>query len=181
MRRRIRRSFLRQLEQRYGRKPRAPEKHARAEKPRLPVVYPIAGMKPRRARASGKGVIDMTVQQFVTLAIIFVLLACVGSGMVSYAVVEATGGGPRGDIGATGPQGEDGIPGQPGPKGPPGDDAAQEMIKRLAGLWAVQQASALRGGNFVEFNDAEVGNCVEYVITGEPNVGACPGFSGGEE
>jgi len=181
MRRRIRRSFLRQLEERYGRRPRAPEKSTRGEKPRLPVVYPIAGMKPRHARASGKGVIDMTVQQFVTLAIIFVLLACAGSAAVSYAVVEATGGGPEGEAGERGPRGEQGIAGDPGPQGPPGDDAAQEMIKRLAGLWSVQQLSSLQGGAFVEFNDSRVGSCVEYIVTGEPNVGACPGFSAGGE
>lgn len=121
----------------------------------------------------------MSVQQFITLAVIFVLLACAGSGAVSYAVVEATGGGPRGEQGVPGPRGEQGPPGEPGPKGDPGDDASQEMVKRLAGLWAVQQLSALQGGAFVEFNDPRVGACVEYVVTGEPNVGACPGFSAG--
>jgi hypothetical protein len=52
------------------------------------------------------------------------------------------------------------------------------MIKRLAALWSVQQASSLQGGAFVEFNDPRVSGCVEYVLTGEPGAGACPGFTG---
>jgi hypothetical protein len=179
MPRRIRRSFLRQLEERYGRKAPAPANTPGAGKPRLPVVYPIAGMKPRRVRRRQQGVIDMTVQQFVTLAIIFVLLAVAGSAAASFAVVEATGGGPRGEQGDPGPRGEQGAQGEQGLKGEPGDDAAQEMVKRMAGLWSVQQLSALQGGAFVEFNDARVGACVEYIVTGEPNVGVCPGFSAG--
>ena len=55
-----------------------------------------------------------------------------------------------------------------------------EMIKRLSTLFAVQQKSVLQGGAFVEFNDAEIGACVQYIITGEPGVHACPGFSGAQ-
>jgi hypothetical protein len=52
------------------------------------------------------------------------------------------------------------------------------MVKRLAGLFAVQQASAIQGGSFIAFNDPAVGSCVQYVLTGEPGAEACPGFSG---
>jgi hypothetical protein len=53
------------------------------------------------------------------------------------------------------------------------------MIKRLGALWAVQQASQLQGGSFVELNNPQIGQCVEYIVTGQPNIGACPGFSAG--
>ncbi len=57
------------------------------------------------------------------------------------------------------------------------DDAAMEMIKRLGALFAVRQKSSLQGGVYVEFNDPEIGACVQYIITDEPSVDACPGFS----
>ncbi len=53
------------------------------------------------------------------------------------------------------------------------------MIKRLGTLFAVQQKSSLQGGTFVEFNDPDVGACVQYIISGEPGVQVCPGFSSG--
>jgi len=177
MKKRSRPSFLRQLEERYrGNRPR-PEDSARPSHPgtpskqNLPRVYPTAFRKPGSRR---KGVIDMSFSQFVALAIVFMVLAWAGSAAVAYGVVQATGGGPQGEQGVAGPRGEDGLA---GPQGPPGDDAAQEMIKRLAALFAVQQASQLQGGAFVEFNNSQVGACVNYVVTGEPHVGACPGFS----
>jgi hypothetical protein len=176
MKKRSRPSFLRQLEERYrGTRPR-PEDSARSSHPgtpkqNLPRVYPTAIRKPGSRR---KGVIDMSVSQFVALAIVFMVLAWAGSAALAYGVVQATGGGPLGEQGVAGPRGEDGVAGT---QGPPGDDAAQEMIKRLAALWSVQQASQLQGGAFVEFNDSQVGACVNYVVTGQPNVDACPGFS----
>lgn len=188
MRKKPRPSFLRQLERRYGRDRELPDdgqhpkfKPQKERKLKLPRVYPVStrGAVRRPLHAEGKGVIDMTVQQFVSLAIFFVLLACAGSAAVAYGVVEVSG--------ATGPQGIQGVPGEKGetgdtgPEGPPGNEASQEMIKRLAGLWAVQQASSLQGGAFVEFNDPAVSSCVTYVLTGEPGAGACPGFTGGSQ
>jgi hypothetical protein len=180
-------SFLKELERRYGPGRRAPggegarpQQSSEPSKRKLPRVYPVApGKKKIRLRKADKGVIDMTIQQFLTLAITFMLLAWAGSGAVAYGVVELTGGGPAGEVGPPGPEGEQGIAGPPGIQGPPGDDAAQAMIKRLASLWAVQQASALQGGAFVELNNPQIGQCVEYIVTGEPNVGVCPGFSAG--
>ncbi len=189
MRKRPRPSFLRHLERRYG-----PDRHVSGEgdqprgkpikqrKPKLPRVYPVStqGVTGRPRKAAAKGVIDMTIQQFVTLAMFFVLLACAGSAVVAYGVVEATGG-------SEGPQGIQGVPGAQGPvgdRGPeglPGNEASQEMVKRLAALWAVQQASFVSGGTFVEFTDPTVSNCVEYVLSGENGPGACPGFSGGAQ
>lgn len=118
----------------------------------------------------------MTVTQFVVLGILFILIAWAGASSVAYGVVELSGGG---DQGPPGLQGEPGPDGAAGPQGPAGDDAAMEMIKRLGALFAVQQKSSLQGGIFVEFNDPEIGACVQYIITGDPGVGACPGFSGG--
>jgi hypothetical protein len=180
-------SFLKELERRYG-SGRAggadggrPQQPSEPSKRSLPRVYPVApGKKKIRLRtAADKGVIDMTIQQFLTLAISFMLLAWAGSGAVAYGVVELTGGGPAGEVGPPGPEGPAGVQGAPGIQGPPGDDAAMEMIKRLSSLWAVQQASTLQGGAFVELNNPQIGQCVEYIVTGEPNVGVCPGFSAG--
>ncbi|MCH7952971.1 MAG: hypothetical protein IIC25_03710 [Chloroflexi bacterium] len=119
----------------------------------------------------------MTVTQFVVLGILFILIAWAGASSVAYGVAELSGGGEQGPPGA---QGEPGPEGAIGPRGPAGDDAAMEMIKRLGTLFAVQQKSVLQGGAFVEFNDPEIGACVQYIITGEPGVHACPGFSGGQ-
>jgi hypothetical protein len=121
----------------------------------------------------------MTLSQFVVIGLLFVMIALAGSGGVAWAVVELSGGTEQGEPGLQGPQGIQGIPGEPGPQGPPGDDAAMEMIKRLGALFAVQQKSTLQGGSFVEFNDSDITGCVEYIITGEPGVGACPGFQSG--
>jgi hypothetical protein len=181
-------SFLRQLERRYGpdRKRltdaiQAADPHSPREntKPRLPLVYPVPGWLKRHHRPAQKGFIDMTVQQFVVLALFFVFLAAAASGAAAYGAVELAGGGPEGEPGVAGAPGPQGEPGPPGPEGPPGDDAAQSMIKRLATLFAVQQASLIQGGAFVAFNDSQVGRCVEYVLTGKPDSGACPGFSAG--
>ncbi len=116
----------------------------------------------------------MSVSQFVSLAVVFLVLAFAGSGAIAYGVVQATGGGPQGEQGVAGPRGEDGAV---GPQGPPGDDAAQEMIKRLATLFSVQQTSSIQGGAFVSFDNPQVGTCVNYIITGEPDVSACAGFT----
>ncbi len=118
----------------------------------------------------------MTVTQFVVLGILFILIAWAGASSVAYGVVELSGGGEQGPPGL---QGEPGPEGVVGPQGPAGNDAAMGMIKRLGALFAVQQKSGLQGGAFVEFNDPEIGACVQYIITGEPGVNACPGFSGG--
>lgn len=187
--------------------PPPPDGHTPPRKPgkvRLPRVYPVTVRQskpvkfkepkpvkfkepkqpkqpkaPRPQVAASKGVIDMSIQQFVTLAICFVLLAWAGSGAVALGVVGLTGGGPEGDIGPPGPVGERGVAGPIGDRGPPGDEASQEMIKRLATLWSVQQASGVRGGAFVELNDSQVTSCVDYVLNGEGSVGSCPGFSAG--
>ncbi len=118
----------------------------------------------------------MTVTQFVVLGILFILIAWAGASSVAYGVVELAGGGEQGPPGL---QGEPGPEGAIGPQGPAGEDAAMEMIKRLGTLFAVQQKSSLQGGAFVEFNDPEIGACVQYIIIGEPHVDACPGFSSG--
>jgi hypothetical protein len=132
------------------------------------------GRQPRERR---KGVIDMSITQFVALAVFFILLACVATAGSAYAVIAVAGEGPRGEQGVQGTQGEQGPQGDRGIQGPNGNDASQQMIKRLAGLFAVQQASFVAGGGFVSFNDEQVGACVQYVLTGEPGVQACPGFS----
>jgi hypothetical protein len=130
------------------------------------------------AKTKSKGVIDMSIKQFAWLAVFFVMLACLGSAASAYAIIDLAGHGPQGVQGVRGIQGEKGDQGPIGLKGLPGNDASQEMIKRLAGLWSVQQASTLAGGGFVSFNDPIVGSCVKYVLTGSPGVSACPGFSG---
>lgn len=132
------------------------------------------GRQPREKR---KGVIDMSITQFVALAVFFILVACVATAGSAYAVIAVAGEGPRGEQGIVGTQGDQGPQGERGIQGPPGNDASQEMVKRLAGLFAVQQASFISGGGFVSFNDAQVGSCVQYVLTGEPGIEACPGFS----
>ena len=119
----------------------------------------------------------MTLTQFVVLGILFILIAWAGASAVAYGVVELSGDGEQGPLGV---QGEPGPEGAVGPRGLSGDDAAMEMIKRLSTLFAVQQKSVLQGGAFVEFNDAEIGACVQYIITGDPGVHACPGFSGAQ-
>ena len=140
-----------------------------------PVVYPVlerpAGPTPPSRE------IPMTITQFVVLGILFILIAWAGASSVAYGVVELSSGGEQGPPGA---QGEPGPEGAIGPRGPAGDDAAMEMIKRLGSLFAVQQKSSLQGGAFIEFNDPEIGACVQYIITGEPGVHACPGFSSGQ-
>lgn len=175
MEKRPRRSFLRTLEQRYARNKGAVGPRARPGKPKKPVAYPLA-VKPKQPR-TGKGVIDMTVQQFVVLALFFVFLACAGSAGVAYGVVELTGGGEQGVQGVQGQQGPKGETGPKGPVGPADNDAA---VQRLATLWAVQQLSVLQGGTRVELKDPFVVSCVAYVLSGAPDVGACPGFSTGE-
>ncbi len=120
----------------------------------------------------------MSIQQFVLLAVFFVALACFGSAASTYAIIDLAGAGPAGEQGLQGIQGEKGEQGPIGLRGLPGNDASQEMVKRLAGLFSVQQASLLQGGAFVSFNDEAVGECVQYVLTGEPGVSVCPGFSG---
>jgi hypothetical protein len=143
----------------------------------LPRVYPTAAA--RAPREQHEGVIPMTVPQFVTLSIVFIVIAWFGAIVLAYGVVQATSGGPEGPEGPPGIQGAAGPVGPEGPQGLPGDDAAQEMVKRLAGLWAVQQASVLRGGAFVELNSPEIGACVQYIFSGKPGLSACPGFSEG--
>ena len=131
----------------------------------------------REPRVKRKGVIDMSITQFAALAVFFILIACAATAGSAYAVIAVAGEGPRGEQGITGTQGEQGPQGDRGIQGPPGNDASREMIKRLAGLFAVQQASAVQGGVFVSFNDEQVGTCVQYVLTGKPGIEACPGFS----
>jgi hypothetical protein len=118
----------------------------------------------------------MTISQFVVLGVLFICIAWAGAGSIAYGVVEVSGGGPQGEQGPQGPRGETGLAGEEGPQGPAGNDAAMEMVKRLTALFAVQQKSSLQGGAFVAFNDPDIGACVEYIITGEPDVSACPGF-----
>jgi len=170
MKKRSRPSFLRYLEGRYEEGP--PREQQR--KARQPAVYPVAVKRVRRA--AGKGVIDMTVRQFVGLAIFFVLLACVATSATTFAVIQVAGTGPQGEQGEQGVQGQQGERGPVGLQGPAGNDASQEMIKRLAALWAVQQTSSLSGGAEVSFNDSRVGTCVNYVLTGKPDASACAGF-----
>ena len=186
MKKRQRPSFLRILERRYGKgRPRRDQEIDRADPHggRGPVVYPVK--KVRRLSSSGKGVIDMPVQQFVMLALGFILISVAASVTVSYAAVELAGAeGPRGEVGPIGPRGDEGpqgLQGEMGEQGLPGDDAAFAMVERLAELWAIQQASGVRGGIFVELEDPEVQACVDYILTGEPNLGVCPGFSAAEE
>ena len=165
------RSRLRIREARYGR--------ARNQ-PGAPVVYPVleppASSEPRPAGRE----IPMTISQFVVLGILFIVIAWAGASGVAYGVVELSGGGDQGGQGPPGIQGEAGPQGIAGPQGPPGDDAAMEMIKRLGTMFAVQQKSALLGGAFVEFNDPEIVACVQYILTGEPGVSSCPGFTGSQ-
>ena len=174
MKKRTRPSLLRYLEERYAEDGRPLD--GKRRKRRVPVVYPVA-KRTKPKPSAGKGVIDMTVRQFVGLAIFFILLACVATSATTFAVVQLSGStGPQGQQGLQGPQGERGPVGQ---QGPPGNEASQEMVKRLAALFAVQQTSAINGGTRIDFNDARVGNCVSYVITGKPDVGACAGFDTG--
>jgi hypothetical protein len=163
MRKRLRPTFFEHLDGHYSPQPAGREVGGRA-----------LGKRPREKR---KGVIDMSITQFVALAVFFILLACAATAGSAYAVIAVAGDGPRGEQGITGPQGDPGPQGERGVQGPNGNDASQEMIKRLAGLFAVQQASAVAGGAFVTFNDEQVGSCVQYVLTGKPGVDACPGFS----
>jgi hypothetical protein len=137
------------------------------------------GARPRQKFRTG-GVINMSITQFVALAVFFILVACAATAGSAYAVIQVAGEGPRGEQGVQGAQGVQGPQGDRGLQGLPGNDASQQMIKRLAGLFAVQQASAQQGGAFVSFNDPTVQTCVQYVLTGEPGVQACPGFSVGQ-
>ena len=137
----------------------------------------LLGGKPPRSFKETKGVIDMTMTQFAALAVFFILLACAATAGSAYAVIAVAGEGPRGEQGLVGAQGDPGPQGERGIQGTNGNDASREMIKRLAGLFAVQQASAIGGGAFVTFNDERVGSCIQYVLTGQPGVDACPGFS----
>ena len=118
----------------------------------------------------------MTISQFVVLGILFICIAWAGAAGVAYGVVEVSGGGEQGEQGPPGIQGEPGATGEEGPQGAAGNDAAMEMIKRLGTLFAVQQKSLILDDAFVEFNDPDIGACVEYIITGEPGVSVCPGF-----
>ncbi len=121
----------------------------------------------------------MTFTQFLVFGILFILIAWAGASAVAFAAVELHDSDGAHTL-APGVQGEPGPEGAAGPRGLSGDDAAMEMIKRLSTLFAVQQKSVLQGGAFVEFNDAEIGACVQYIITGEPGVHTCPGFSGAQ-
>lgn len=143
-----------------------------------PVVYPVVN-RPAGAQPLAGG-FGMSFDQVVVAGLIFVMIAWAGAGAVAWGVVELSGGGEQGEQGVAGPQGEQGEAGDIGPQGPAGNDAAMEMIKRLGAMFAVQQKSALNGGAFVAFNDTDIGACVKYIITGEPGVSACPGFSGGQ-
>jgi hypothetical protein len=176
MKKRTRPSFLRYLEERYAEDGRPLD--GKRRKPKTPVVYPVAVK--RKKPTAGKGVIDMTVRQFVGLAVFFILLACVATSATTFAVIQVAGAtGDQGPQGVQGPRGLQGERGPIGPQGPPGNEASQEMVKRLAALFAVQQTSALSGGVRIDFNDSRVGNCVSYVLTGKPDVGACAGFDTG--
>jgi hypothetical protein len=180
MKKKERPSFLRQLQERYGPNRERlrdgarplPPPYVAPEDPHLPRVLPTSSRKTEREQR--KGAIPMSVSQFVTLSIVFIVIAWAGAAGLAYGVVQATAGGPEGPQGI---QGIEGPIGPEGPQGPPGDDAAQEMVKRMAGLWAVQQASTVRGGAFVEFNNPEIGACVNYIMTGKPGSSACPGFT----
>jgi hypothetical protein len=169
---RRRRSWLRILEDRYQ------HRRTRSKRKDAPIVYPVLGRPPAAPPQPVPAPKEnlMTMPQFVVLGILFVIIAWLGAATVAWGVVELNGGGEAGEMGLQGPQGIAGEPGPEGPQGPPGNDAAMEMIKRLGAMFAVQQKSVLLGGTFVEFNDSDINNCVEYIITGEPGVGVCPGF-----
>jgi hypothetical protein len=139
----------------------------------------LGGRPPKKFRT--EGVIDMTITQFAALAVFFILLACVATAGSAYAVIAIAGEGPRGEQGLQGVQGDPGPQGERGLQGLPGNDASREAVKRMAGLFAVQQASSLQGGAFVSFNDATVGACVQYVLTGQGGAQACPGFQGANQ
>jgi hypothetical protein len=122
----------------------------------------------------------MTVQQFAALALVLVVIAWGGAAAVSYGVVEFVAEGAQGEQGERGPPGEAGAAGKQGPPGPVGPAENDDAVERLATLWSVQQASSLQGGIPVGLKDQVVLDCVQWVLTGEPDVGACPGFSAGE-
>ena len=163
MKKRLRPTFFEHLDGRYVPESAGAEVGGRA-----------LGRRPRERR---EGVIHMTMTQFVALAVFFILIACAATAGSAYAVIAVAGEGPRGEQGVVGAQGEQGPQGERGIQGLPGNDASREMIKRIAGLFAVQQASAVQGGAFVSFNDEQVQTCIQYVLTGEPGIQACPGFS----
>ena len=176
---RPRRSLRRALEERYGGGRRAPgQRPGTPAEPRIPVIYPVTRRRKRRPHEPGKGVIAMSVQQFVALALVFVLIAWGGAAAVSYGVVELSRAeGPRGEQGLPGETGQDG---KQGPIGLTGAAENDDSVERLATLWAVQQLSSLQGGIPVELKDENVLSCVEWVLTGQPDVGACPGFTAGD-
>jgi hypothetical protein len=115
----------------------------------------------------------MNAKSLMAAIAIYILLAWAGSAAVAYAVVQFTGEGPPG---VTGPRGEQGAPGPEGPQGISGDAQAQEMLKRLAAMWAVQSVSSSSGGEFISFSDRRVRDCVDYIMTGEGGYVDCPGF-----
>jgi hypothetical protein len=120
----------------------------------------------------------MSARQFSALAIFFILLACMATSATTFGVIELVGA--EGPPGVQGTQGPPGDRGPAGLQGPAGDDAAQEMVKRLAALFAVQQTSQINGGADIAFNDSRVSNCVSYVLTGKPDSSACAGFHGAQ-
>lgn len=115
----------------------------------------------------------MNAKGLIAAIAIYVVLAWAGSAAVAYAVVQLTGEGPPGVAGAAGPEGP---PGPQGPQGISGDAQAQEMLKRLAAMWAVQSVSSYSGGEFISFSDRRVRDCVDYIMTGEGSYVECPGF-----
>jgi hypothetical protein len=138
-------------------------------------------IRKRRTGQPDKGVIDMTLQQLIGIGMIFIGLCVAVSAGASYAVIELAGAeGPAGVQGPTGVIGAQGPQGPQGPAGPAGPADNDEAVERLATLWAVQQKSSLLGSVPVTLDDPDVLNCVQWVLTGEPSVAACPGFTTGD-
>src|SRR5258708_2265177 len=106
MKKRSRPSFFRHMDEDYARR------HA-VSKPGTP----DGALIERAANTGSKGVIDMSIQNFVGLAVFFVMLACLGSAASTYAVIDLAGHGPHGEQGAQGPQGQKGDQGPIGLKG----------------------------------------------------------------
>lgn len=115
----------------------------------------------------------MSVRAVLIAGLLFLLLAWAGSAAIAYAVVEMAGDGPRGEQGPPGPAGP---AGPEGPRGLSGYDEALVVVKRLASLWAVQTVSVYSGGEFVNFENPLVKQCVDYILNGG-NYEDCPGFS----
>lgn len=124
----------------------------------------------------------MTTRQLIPLVLVFTIFVAVISAGTTYGMIQAIGGGPRGEQGLQGPTGATGATGPQGLKGATGNDGADATSSGGVGNILIAQSLALKlisdnnPGRTVKGSDSDVQACFKYLTEAEGSFTEC-GFT----